>query len=138
DQALSKVDQQVPFVKKPTNELYAGAKGIIALPFKTGDWLVGTANDQIACIDDSEEENKMAYLSNFRQKFETVVSPAYMERANGEILALRDGYVDFSTWCITKFVQLIFVIDFKLVMPDFFTPKWYGSSAMKQMVVTFE
>ncbi|EGY22613.1 hypothetical protein VD0002_g1568 [Verticillium dahliae] len=102
------------------------------------DWLVGTANDQIACIDDSEEENKMAYLSNFRQKFETVVSPAYMERANGEILALRDGYVDFSTWCITKFVQLIFVIDFKLVMPDFFTPKWYGSSAMKQMVVTFE
>ncbi|CRK37422.1 hypothetical protein HYQ45_005324 [Verticillium longisporum] len=36
DQALSKVDQQVPFVKKPTNELYAGAKGIIALPFKTG------------------------------------------------------------------------------------------------------
>ncbi|CRJ86220.1 hypothetical protein BN1708_017001, partial [Verticillium longisporum] len=80
----------------------------------------------------------MAYLSNFRQKFETVVSPAYMERANGEILALRDGYVDFSTWCITKFVQLIFVIDFKLVMPDFFTPKWYGSSAMKQMVVTFE
>lgn len=36
DQALSKVDQSAPFVKKPTNELYAGAKGIIGMPYKTG------------------------------------------------------------------------------------------------------
>ncbi|KAF5526413.1 Exocyst complex component sec6 [Colletotrichum aenigma] len=102
------------------------------------DWLVATANDQIACVDDNEEEGRLAYLSNFKQKFEPLVSPAYMERAEGEVELLRDGYVDFSTWCITKFAQLIFSVDFKLVMPDFFTPKWYTSTAMKQMVVTFE
>lgn len=102
------------------------------------DWLVATANDQIACIDDSEEENRLGYLSDFRQKFEIVVSPAYIERADGEMFMLRDGYVDFSTWCITRFVRLIFSVDFKTVMPDFFTPKWYTSTAMKQMTVTFE
>ncbi|KAG5926285.1 hypothetical protein E4U42_003462 [Claviceps africana] len=52
--------------------------------------------------------------------------------------ALRDGYVDFSTWCITKFAHLIFVVDFQAVMPDFFTPRWYAATAMKQMVVTFD
>ncbi len=61
-----------------------------------------------------------------------------MERAEVEVSALRDGYVDFSTWCITKFATLIFVVDFKMVMIDFFTPRWYTATAMKQMVVTFE
>lgn len=102
------------------------------------DWLVATANDQIACIDDNEEESRFAYLSSFRQKFEPIVTPQYMERADTEVSALRDGYVDFSTWCITKFAQLIFAVDFKTVMPDFFTPKWYTSTAMRQMIVTFE
>ncbi|KAK2064550.1 hypothetical protein LY76DRAFT_48407 [Colletotrichum caudatum] len=36
DQALSAVDERFPVVKKPTEELYAGARGIIALPFRTG------------------------------------------------------------------------------------------------------
>ena len=35
-------------------------------------------------------------------------------------------------------LTLVFVVDFKVVMPDFFTPKWYTNTAMKQMVVTFE
>ncbi|KAK5997167.1 Exocyst complex component sec6-like protein [Cladobotryum mycophilum] len=102
------------------------------------DWLVATANDQIACIDDNEEENRLGYLSNFRQQFEAHVSPAYLERADIEINALRDGYVDFSTWCIHKFANLVFAVDFGTVLPDFFTPKWYSNTAMKQMVVTFE
>lgn len=102
------------------------------------DWLVATANDQIACIDDGEEEGRLAYLSSFRQRFEPHVTAQYLERADEEVSALRDRYVDFSTWCITKFAQLIFSIDFKAVMPDFFTPRWYTSTAMKQMVVTFE
>ena len=102
------------------------------------DWLVATANDQIACIDDNEEENRLGYLSSFRQMFEPHVSPQYLERADQEVAALRDGYVDFSTWCITKFAQLVFAVDFKSVMPDFFTPRWYPNTAMKQMVVTFE
>lgn len=102
------------------------------------DWLVATANDQIACIDDNEDEGRFAYLESFRQKFEPLVSAQYLERANAEVGTLRDGYVDFSTYCIAKFAQLIFVVDFRTVMPDFFTPKWYTNMAMKQMVVTFE
>lgn len=102
------------------------------------DWLVATANDQIACIDDNEEEGRLAYLSNFRQKFESLVSPAYLERVDAEISDLRDGYVDLSTHCIAKFAQLIFAVDFKTVLPEFFTPKWYPNTAMKQMMVTFD
>jgi exocyst complex component 3 len=102
------------------------------------DWLVATANDQIACIDDNEEEGRFGYLSSFRQKFEPLVSPPYLERADSEVSALRDGYVDLSTHCIAKFAQLIFAVDFRTVLPDFFTPKWYGATAMKQMIVTFE
>ncbi|KAM0426991.1 hypothetical protein ACHAPT_007889 [Fusarium lateritium] len=102
------------------------------------DWLVATANDQIACIDDNEEENRLGYLSSFRRLVEQHVTPAYLERIDAEVSTLRDGYVDFSTWCITRFSQLIFSVDFGTVMPDFFTPRWYTSTAMKQMVVTFE
>jgi hypothetical protein len=102
------------------------------------DWLVATANDQIACIDDNEDEGRLAYLSSFQQKFEALVSPTYLERAEAEIASLRDGYVDLSTHCIAKFAQLIFAVDFRTVLPDFFTPKWYTSTAMKQMIVTFE
>ncbi|KAL2213832.1 exocyst complex component Sec6 [Sarocladium strictum] len=102
------------------------------------DWLVATANDQIACIDDNEEEQRLAYLSSFRALLEEHVTPAYLERADSEVATLRDGYVDFSTWCLNRFAQLVFAVDFKTVLPDFFTPKWYTSTAMKQMVVTFE
>lgn len=102
------------------------------------DWLVATANDQIACIDDNEEEGRFAYLTGFRQKFEGMVSAQYMERAEAEVASLRDGYVDFSTWCITKFAHLIFAVDFKTVMADFFTPKWYSNQVMKQIIVTFQ
>ncbi|RDL39257.1 Uncharacterized protein BP5553_03597 [Venustampulla echinocandica] len=102
------------------------------------DWLVATANDQIACIDDNEEDGRFAYLSGFRQKFEPLVSPQYLERVDVEISTLRDGYVDLSTHCIAKFAQLIFAVDFRTVIPDFFTAKWYSATAMKQMVVTFE
>lgn len=102
------------------------------------DWLVATANDQIACIDDNEEENRPGYLSSFRQMLEPHVSPQYLERADHEVAALRDGYVDFSTWCMTKFAQLVFAVDFRAVMPDFFTPRWYANTAMKQMVVTLD
>jgi hypothetical protein len=102
------------------------------------DWLVATANDQIACIDDNEDEGRFAYLSSFQNKFKPLVSPQYLERADVEISTLRDGYVDLSTHCVAKFAQLIFAVDFRTVMPDFFTPKWYTGFAMKQMVVTFE
>ncbi|KAH8880053.1 exocyst complex component Sec6 [Thozetella sp. PMI_491] len=102
------------------------------------DWLVAAANDQIACIDDNEEENRFAYLSDFKQKFEPLVSEQYMERAEGDVAALRDGYVDFSTWCMSKFAQLIITVDFKAVMIEVFTPKWYTGTVMGRMIATFE
>lgn len=102
------------------------------------DWLVASANDQIACIDDNEEEGRFAYLTSFKQKFEPLVSAQYMERAEVEVAGLRDVYVDFSTWCITKFTHLMFAVDFKNVMPDFFTPKWYNSQSLKQIIITFQ
>jgi hypothetical protein len=102
------------------------------------DWLVATANDQIACIDDNEEESRLGFLSSFRAQLEPHVTPQYLERAEADVSALRDTYLDFSTWCIAKFAHLIFAVDFKAVMPDFFTQKWYSTAAMKQMVVTFE
>ncbi|KAI8625469.1 exocyst complex component Sec6 [Xylariaceae sp. FL1651] len=102
------------------------------------DWLVATANDQMACIDDNEEEGRLAYLSSFKQKFEPFVTPQYMEHAETEIDSLRDGYVDFSTWCINRFAKLVISVDFKTVITTFFTPRWYETTAMRQMIVTFE
>jgi len=102
------------------------------------DWLVATANDQIACIDDNEEEGRFGYLSEFRRKFSPIVTPQYMDRAETEIAALRDGYVDVSTWCLTQFARLVFAVDFKTVMPDFFTPKWYQNTDMARMIETFQ
>ncbi|OAA55888.1 exocyst complex component [Niveomyces insectorum RCEF 264] len=108
------------------------------------DWLVAAANDQIACIDDDKDDDsgggaRLGYLSSFRDKIEPLVSPQYMERVDAEVAALRDGYVDLSTWCLTKFAALVFAVDFKPVMPDFFTSRWYGAATgMKQMVTTLE
>ncbi|KAK4655858.1 SNARE-binding exocyst subunit S6 [Podospora pseudocomata] len=102
------------------------------------DWLVATANDQIACIDDNEEEGRLAYLSDFRKKFSPLVTPQYMDRAEAEVTTLRDGYVDLSTWCMAKFASLVFSVDFRTVMPDFFTPKWYTTTHMARMIATFE
>jgi hypothetical protein len=102
------------------------------------DWLVATANDQMACIDDNEEEGRLAYLSSFKQKFEPFVTPQYLEHAESEVNLLRDGYVDFSTWCINRFAKLVISVDFKTVITTFFTPRWYETMAMKQMMVTFE
>ncbi|ERS94909.1 exocyst complex component Sec6 [Sporothrix schenckii 1099-18] len=117
------------------------------------DWLVASANDQIASIDDRDDDaagaggaagaagggSRISYLTSFRDKIEPLVSAQYMERVDAEVAALRDGYVDLSTWCMTKFASLIFVVDFKAVMPDFFTPRWYGAATgMKQMVATVD
>jgi len=102
------------------------------------DWLVATANDQIACIDDAEEEGRFGYLTDFQKKYTPLVSAAYLERIESEFGQLRDGYVDLSTWCISKFAQLVFVVDFNAVMPEFFTVKWYSSTAMARMIATFE
>lgn len=102
------------------------------------DWLVAIANDQIACIDDNESSGQVGYLTRFQGDFETLVSPKYMTHGATECEALRDGFVDLGTHCITTFVSLIFIIDFKSVLPEFFTPKWYTEFGMKRIITTFD
>lgn len=105
---------------------------------------MATANDQIACIDDGEDAAtglpRLAYLSSFRDKLEPLVSAQFVEqRVDVEMAGLRDGYVDLSTWCMGRFAELVFAVDFRGVMADFFAgPRWYGGTAMKQMVATLE
>lgn len=106
------------------------------------DWIVAIANDQIACVDDNEAEGRFGYLTTFRQKLiepEPLVSQTYInETLIKETDILRDSYTDLSLYCLSKFSQLVFNVDFKDAMADFFTPKWYTSTAMSQICVTFE
>lgn len=103
------------------------------------DWLIGVANDQIACIDDNEESGQLGYLTRFKRDITPLVTPKYMaDRATMELDALRDGYVDLSTHCLTQFVTTVFAVDLSTVIPDFFTPKWYSEYAIKRITSTFE
>lgn len=102
------------------------------------DWLVALANDQIACIDDNEDAGQLGYLTRFKRDFESLVTPRYMVHANTELDSLRDGYVDLGTHCITTFVSLIFTVDFRSTISEFFTPKWYIEYGMKRITSTFE
>lgn len=103
------------------------------------DWLIAVANDQIACIDDNEETGQMGYLKRFKQDFEPLVDPKYLaSRAIPELDSLRDGYVDLSTHCLSLFVDVVFTVDFRSTIPEFFTQKWYGDFAIKRITSTFE
>jgi exocyst complex component 3 len=102
------------------------------------DWLVASANDQIACVDDNEDEGQLAYLSTFRRKFDPAVSPQFADHADTEVTALRDSYLDFASWCLTQFATLVFTVEIQPVLAIFFTPKWYSSAAMTQIRATLE
>ncbi|KAL4919968.1 exocyst complex component Sec6-domain-containing protein [Aspergillus aurantiobrunneus] len=103
------------------------------------DWLVAVANDQIACIDDDEETEQFGHLTRFRRDIEQYVDPRYMaSRANPELDALRDGYVDLSTYCLSQFVEVIFAVDLRSTISDLFTQKWYGDYAVKRIISTFD
>ncbi|KAL8834625.1 MAG: hypothetical protein Q9170_003673 [Blastenia crenularia] len=102
------------------------------------DWLVAIANDQIACIDDNEAESQLGYLTLFQRDLEPLVSQKYMTHAASELDSLRDGFVDLGTHCITTFVSLIFKVDFRSTVAEFFTPKWYNEYAMKRITTTFD
>lgn len=126
------IDDECTKYKSPTTE---PSEGLQILQ----DWLIAVANDQIACIDDNEETGQLGYLTRFKRDFEPLVSPKYMASvAMPEIEALRDGYVDLSTHCLSQFVDLIFAVDFRSTLPDFFTQKWYGEFAVKRITSTFE
>ncbi|KAK2871966.1 hypothetical protein FQN49_002663, partial [Arthroderma sp. PD_2] len=103
------------------------------------DWLIAVANDQIACIDDNDVSGQLGHLTRFNRDFEPLVTDKYLTtQASNELGILRDGYVDLGTHCISVFIDLIFSVDFRTTLPEFFTQKWYGEFAMKRMISTFE
>ena len=125
------IDEDVVRYKLPS----ADQEGLHVLQ----DWLVAIANDQIACVDDDESDGQQNYLARFDKDIKEAVQLSwYGSRCPDEIGNLSDGYVDLSTYCIATFVSLIFTIDFKSVMPEFFTQKWYTEYGMKRIVTTFD
>ncbi|ODH49311.1 hypothetical protein GX48_04522 [Paracoccidioides brasiliensis] len=126
-------DEECAKYKNPTTDQTEGMQQL-------QDWLIAIANDQIACIDDNDDaSSQLGYLTRFKRDFEPLVTPKYMaSRATMELDNLRNGYVDLSTHCISLFIELIFTVDFRTTLPDFFTQKWYGEFAIKRMVSTFE
>jgi exocyst complex component 3 len=101
------------------------------------DWLIAIANDQIACIDDDSDGN-LGYLTRFSTDIQQHLPEEYLPKAEMQLDALRDGYVDLSTHCLSVFVSLIFAIDFKVVLSEFFTSAWYTKLTMNQAIKTFE
>jgi exocyst complex component 3 len=113
------------------------------------EWLIAIANDQIACIDDAagadvdDPTAQLGYLTRFRDDFTKLQTPPSSKfmttTAKTELDAITLGYVDLSTFCINKFVSLIFTIDFRTIMSEFFVPgKWYEQAAMKRITATFD
>ena len=132
------IDDEVAKYKTPTHEL---TEGFAALQ----DWLVAISNDQIACIDDadantSDPSAQLGYLSRFRNDMKSLVSSKFLSTvASTELDLLRDGYVDLSTHCLNRFVDLIFKVDFRSTLTDLFVPgKWYEQTAVKRMTSTFD
>ena len=112
-------------------------------------WLLAIANDQIACIDDAagadidDPTAQLGYLTRFRDDFTKLSTPPSSKfmttTAKTELDAITLGYVDLSTFCINKFVSLVFTIDFRTIMSEFFVPgKWYEQAAMKRITATFD
>lgn len=103
------------------------------------DWLVAIANDQIACIDDGDDtESSRSFLTRFQGEFTALVSPQYAINAGAAVDALREGYIDLGTHCISVFARLVFAVDFKTIITEFFTPAWYAQKRMTQIVSTFQ
>ena len=135
------IDDEVAKYKSPTSELTETINGF-------QDWLLAIANDSIACIDDAGAADannfsaNVGYLSRFRDDFAKLQYPPSQKfmstTAVTELDSLRNGYVDLATFCINRFVSLIFIADFRTVVGDFFIPaKWYSENTMKQITLTF-
>ena len=48
--------------------------------------------------------------------------------------SLTNGYVDLATHCMNLFASIIFATDFREIMKQFFTPTWYSSNTMAQII----
>ncbi|ORY11662.1 exocyst complex component Sec6-domain-containing protein [Clohesyomyces aquaticus] len=104
------------------------------------DWLIALANDQIACIDDSPEEmgGSPSYLTKFEREITPLVSAVYLPNIAAQVESLKNGYIDLGTLCIQNFTTLIFKVDFRTIMTEFFTGAWYGAKGIASIVNTFQ
>lgn len=103
------------------------------------DWLISIANDQIVCIDDADEsEGASSYLTRFSRDIEPLVSAEYLQKAMQQIDQLREGYIDLSTHCLSAFASLVLSVDFRPLLPEFFTQIWYTKRGMAQAMTTFD
>ncbi|MCJ1325937.1 SNARE-binding exocyst subunit S6 [Thelotrema lepadinum] len=102
------------------------------------DFLIATANDQISCIDDSEDQSQISYLTRFKNDFTAIVPASYAQNSILEVSTIRDNYIDLATVCMKAFTSLIFAIDLRSTLADFFTAKWYTEYGMKRITSTFE
>jgi hypothetical protein len=110
------------------------AEGISSLQ----EWLAAIANDQITNIDDNPEMGTTSFFTRFKRDYEPLVTPAYASTSTMEHESLTNGYVDLSTHCMSLFASMMFATDFRDVMKEFFTPAWYRSKTMAQIIATFE
>lgn len=104
------------------------------------DWLISIANDQIACIDerDSDPDSTGSYVTSFARDVSGLVSPAYTTIIEGSIETLKNGYIDLGAHCVHIFATLIFLVDFKTILTEFFTGAWYSQKRIGQIVNTFQ
>ena len=103
------------------------------------DWLCSLANDQIVSISYGEANHvQPGYLHQFHSDFAALVSHEYANQAESKVETLQHTITDLGFRCIHVFVRIIFLIDFKTVLPEFFTPNWYHRSPMGQLISTFE
>jgi len=149
DTWLSLVDDELKRYTKPV----ADPEGIQGLQ----DWLIALANDQIVCIINPDDEpasatsptsptavdpnstTTLGYLSSFRRDYESLVTSAFSTSAESRFDALRAGFTDLGFRCVAVFAKLMFAIDFRAVLPDFFTPQWYAKpNIMRQITYTYE
>ncbi|KAF2130786.1 exocyst complex component Sec6 [Dothidotthia symphoricarpi CBS 119687] len=103
------------------------------------EWLIAIANDQIICIDDEDFHGRASFVAVFAREVEPLVSPAYLaDRYKSQTEELQNGYIDISSHCIKVFCELIFIVDFKTILPVFFTPDWYKRTDMASIITTFK
>ncbi|KAF2263152.1 exocyst complex component Sec6 [Lojkania enalia] len=104
------------------------------------DWLLAIANDQISCIDDGDPDSDgpISYLTVFERDITPLVSPAYLGNVATQIETLRNGYIDLGTTCIKLFASSIFTVDFRGILPEFFTPTWYSQKHIEAITLTFQ
>lgn len=104
------------------------------------DWLVALANDQIASIvDESDAGGQPGYLASWQADYNSVVSRDYADEAGAQKFeTMRESMTDLGVRCIAVFSKLMFAVDFRTIMTEFFTPVWYTKKGMGQIVTTFE